>query len=146
MHGILSLGIAAFCLLAVGQPAQAGCRWVWHGIESKWECDSNRNYSKFFVKNDCNQKIRVGVRYYVAENGSGTWRDAGWYTFVPGENAYLVPSTSRNICVYAESTNGSLKWSGNQCAVRLDGRDLAGKQIDMGPSFVDYTYSFSCRN
>ncbi|MBP6219070.1 MAG: DUF1036 domain-containing protein [Oligoflexales bacterium] len=136
---------ALFFILMAASPAQAGCRWVWNGIKSVWECDSGRTYNSFNVKNSCNRNVRVGVHYYVAENGSGTWRDAGWYNFVPGENAYLVPSTSRNIYVYAESMDGTLTWGGDQCNIRLYGKTKCGKLINMGEHFTNYTYNLTCK-
>lgn len=131
-------------LFANMNSAQAGCRWVWEGVKSRYVCDENRDYFKFYVQNNCNRNVRVAVHYYVAENGSGTWRDGGWYTFVPNEKAYLVPSTSRNIYIYAETSDGLSKWSGDQCNIRLGGQTKCGKAVNMGPTYLDYTYSLSC--
>ena len=93
---------------------------------------------RFHVTNNCVATVRVAVRY---RDVSGTWRTRAWYTFEPGESAYLASGgrrlKSKNAVFYffAEPfPNGSFEWSGRASdadarTYPVDGRRLRFRHI-----------------
>jgi peptidoglycan hydrolase-like protein with peptidoglycan-binding domain len=72
----------------------------------------------YHVTNSCRYPLRILVRY---RDSTKDWTTAGWWTFAPGEPAYLAMDDQRILSrnsiwyFYAETTDGSNKvWEGTE--------------------------------
>ncbi|AFY57004.1 hypothetical protein Riv7116_4585 [Rivularia sp. PCC 7116] len=86
---------------------------------------------QFYLNNNCPAYLNVKLEY-IPRNSS-KWKTRN-YTFKPGERSYLVPTRNAIVYVSARSSNKSARkftWS--------------RKKINMGRSFLKYTYTLNCR-
>jgi hypothetical protein len=81
----------------------------------------------FFV-NNCDNPIRVAVRFYEPVNG---WQNAGFFGVNPCSGVFLngVHPTDENFYYYAETTDGTFSWEGQvgspgDTSQRIQGRNL----------------------
>lgn len=96
------------------------------------------SYFKVNVRNKCNEKIWVALRY---QDNSDAWQTQSWWDIDPGETVYIQNTTNRHIYFYAVSD--SYTWSGSH-GVNLNGSTERFIPVNMGSKFVDYTHSFTC--
>ena len=85
-----------------------------------------------FVTNACEHPISVAVRY---RDTAGKWVSDGWWSFTPGEKAYLddadgrLQATASTLYYYAVTTDKSaLEWRGD-LATAVDGRSVGMRQL-----------------
>lgn len=94
--------------------------------------------------NGCQSKtLKTAVSF---KNSQGSWIDKGWYTFSPGEKAWLegVQTTNKIFYYYAESTDGSLAWfSEDQPTLTINGTSykprMVRSNISSGTYYIDLT-------
>ncbi|MBE9045842.1 hypothetical protein IQ255_15755 [Pleurocapsales cyanobacterium LEGE 10410] len=84
---------------------------------------------QFYLHNQCPENLSVTLEY-IPRNSS-KWKTS-YYSFKPGEHAYLIPTRNRIVYVSAKSTDtySNKKWS--------------RKEINMGNN-IKYTHRLTCR-
>ena len=140
--------------------ANATIRYAWNGLNASRSNSrqrsrssnnrrnsraSNRGGNYFKFANNCNLPVRLAIRY---KNMEDRWVSRGWWSFDPGESAFLTSNgnrlTSRNSIwyYYAEITdNSGRSWSGDH-RVSFRGKTLymRRRQDDKG----DNNWGISC--
>jgi hypothetical protein len=110
-------------------------------------------YIKVGFENKCCKEIRVAVMIYTP---GGSYETYGWYTYKPYETVsnllynglYLTTPDDYPIYYYAESTDGTLKWSGDDVKVALKGETLNMRKkvpdVKDGNYYVALTCTETC--
>lgn len=132
----LAVGIAAGCLW----PAQVVGQWPWE----RWHPEEHipgmhLNAFRVHIRNQTPYPLLVQVKWYRMPEGSSTFEgmdgfETASYDFAPGEEAYIGDTKGRNIFFRARSKTTRHRWQAH-------GGGFV--PVDMGPRFVDYTYSFT---
>ncbi len=156
---IYTIIIATF--VVVSSNAQAGCycvkEWIWGGC-AVHECYSELSggggaagnglgYDKVNIKNDCARKIQAGIRF---KDTNGNWTTNGWYTLLPGQQAYVANTKNRTYYIYAETVEPEqyrLKWEGEDTHSSIHGSSTVygffKRQITI-PQWGTWTQNLKC--
>jgi hypothetical protein len=121
--GILFVGILFIT------DAEAGCRWVWQGINSRYECDGGGSPpNEFTVINKSGTTVYALVGFHKsADSGGGdgrgnsgisvytpaAWVAKGWYKVSPGKRRTIFSGPHTKIYVRIEKNGTPVKPRGS---------------------------------
>lgn len=104
---------------------------------------SDKNFLKLKFKNSCSKEIQTFIRF---KNYEGVWQTKGWWVLKPGETAYVEDTKNRVFYFYAEATDGSTKWKGNDNTKEFGGKTYGLREIKTTKDSGEWTTNLTCSN
>ena len=113
-----------------------------------------------YICNRSSSTIDVAVAYLTKADGNNSfsrssWVKKGWWTLRPGKKIKILSTRNRYVWFYARSQNGgsyggtdayhsipNRRFSLPTRSTPADGKRVGFKRVNMGPNFVNFTYTF----
>lgn len=101
-------------------------------------------FSKVYVKNNCEHRIYVAVRFLTVKNEPEHWATRGWFALGAGQKKHIADTHNRFVYFYAEARlHNKIYWGGDDFHW-FEGRRFGFFKADFGHKSGDMTQSFGC--
>ncbi|MCL6265058.1 DUF1036 domain-containing protein [Flagellimonas myxillae] len=115
---------------------------------STYNYSSSSNKRRIYVKNDCNETIKIAIRYRYNDDD---WATKYWFEVEPNKGSYLYFSngnklSSNNGIVYVYAQSYSYSWSGDESR-KVGSQYYDMRKYDMNiDADGDYVVNLNCNN